>query len=108
MATTLELIENMPKGKTLNKRADNALIVVRHSDGGSGYHVMGSWLVPEKDDEDPESITCGCPLQFKSHAHIEADGLDAATAEKYYSELKANFPHQLNRAAFAKVRRIGG
>jgi hypothetical protein len=107
MATILELIENMPKGKSLNRRENGAFRMVHHSPKGEGYRVIGSYLVPAKYDEDPESVTCGCPLAGESHAHVEADHLTAEDAAKAYEELQQNM-NSMNRVTFAKAERIGG
>lgn len=106
MATILELVRYMPKGKSLNRRENGAFRCVRHSPSGNGYHVLGSYLLPSQYEEDPESIMCGCPLAMESHAHVEADNLTAEDATKAYEELQSNM-HQMNRVTFAKPVRIG-
>lgn len=113
MATTRELLETMPPGKALSryvpsKEHPEMLISCRRSPSGTGYHVFAGWRVPAQHNEDPESISCGCPLQGQSHCHAEADQLDLDAAERAYAECKDKLTRRaLHTITFAHAHRIG-
>lgn len=82
------------------------VVVQREQDA---YRLVAVWLVPEKMDEDPGSVGCGCPLQGRSHAHAEkpyalAD-IDALVAD-FIAAKSAIAAHR--QVAFACGERIGG
>lgn len=103
MATTLELIRDMPKGKSLTKKAPGRFLTVRHdTQSGQGFHVFASWLTNESYDSDPESFTCECEFRFKSHCHMELGSLTAERATEVYESAKEDFSSNL-QMSFGKI-----
>ncbi len=88
----IELIKSMPKGKSLTQKAQGRFLTLRHdTQSGAGFHVFQSWLTNETYDGDPESFTCECAFQFKSHCHMERGSLTAEQAAKIYESAKSDF-----------------
>jgi len=67
---TRKMIVNMPDGKNWGiVFSDKSSVRVFRT--GNEYKLRASWQVPESYSEDPLSVMCGCPLQGRSHVHME-------------------------------------
>lgn len=54
------------------------------------WMVGASWVVPERFEDDPLSVACGCPLQGEAHVHVEAEYHSAvAAADALYATMDA-------------------
>ena len=93
----------LPVGR---QHGSDRVVVQREQDA---YRLVAVWPLPEKHDEDPGSVGCGCPLQGSSHAHAERAYQPADIDTLVVDFLAAkNAIATRRQVAFARGQRIGG